>query len=84
VSETLRQHTRKFAAEPDRESLLDWQYASNPSGALLTPTPTDGTAFAEWSQDNEPIGAITPDGQYLDRWDERLRAAGCSPIYKKS
>lgn len=33
--------------------------------------------------DREPVGAITPEGERLDRWDERLRAAGCIPIYGK-
>lgn len=31
--------------------------------------------------EREPIGALTPHGQRLDYWDERLRMTGCVPIY---
>lgn len=39
-------------------------------------------AIVEMVEANEPIGAITPSGDRLDRWDERLRASGCTPVYK--
>lgn len=31
--------------------------------------------------EGEPIGAIAPDGTRFDHWDERLRSAGCTPVY---
>jgi hypothetical protein len=31
---------------------------------------------------NEPVGAILPDGTRIDQWDERLRAAGATPLYR--
>jgi hypothetical protein len=30
---------------------------------------------------SEPIGAITPTGERLYQWDERLRASGCNAVY---
>jgi hypothetical protein len=37
---------------------------------------------AEAEVEEDPIGAIAPDGTRLDHWDERLRAAGCTPVYR--
>lgn len=30
-----------------------------------------------------PVGALMPDGEFIQPWDERLRAAGGSPIWKR-
>ncbi|UGY15213.1 hypothetical protein HAP48_0042930 [Bradyrhizobium septentrionale] len=38
--------------------------------------------ITEMVEDGEPFGAITPSGDRLDHWDERLRAADCTPIYR--
>lgn len=38
--------------------------------------------ITEMVEVGEPIGAVTPNGDRLDHWDERLRASGCTPVYK--